>query len=91
MAGRVGSRAPMILGGLIGAVGYGLLSRLGARSTLIEMLPGFILIPAGMGLAVPSNDHGDLIKRRSWEVGHRLGGAEHGPTGRRRNWRRSVW
>jgi DHA2 family methylenomycin A resistance protein-like MFS transporter len=54
MAGRVGSRAPMILGGLIGAVGYGLLSRLGARSTLIEMLPGFILIPAGMGLAVPA-------------------------------------
>jgi MFS transporter, DHA2 family, methylenomycin A resistance protein len=54
MAGRVGSRAPMILGGLIGAVGYGLLSRLGARSTLIEMLPGFVLIPAGMGLAVPA-------------------------------------
>jgi hypothetical protein len=42
------------VGGLIGAVGYGLLSRLGARSTLIEMLPGFVLIPAGMGLAVPA-------------------------------------
>ena len=54
MAGRIGSRAPMILGGLIGAVGYGLLDRLGGRSTFIDMLPGFILIPAGMGLAVPA-------------------------------------
>jgi DHA2 family methylenomycin A resistance protein-like MFS transporter len=54
MAGRIGSRAPMILGGLIGAVGYGLLSRLGDRSTFIDMLPGFVLIPAGMGLAVPA-------------------------------------
>jgi MFS transporter, DHA2 family, methylenomycin A resistance protein len=54
MAGRIGSRAPMILGGLIGAVGYGLLDRLGGRSTFVDMLPGFILIPAGMGLAVPA-------------------------------------
>jgi MFS transporter, DHA2 family, methylenomycin A resistance protein len=54
MAGRVGSRAPMILGGLIGAAGYALLVRLGSQSTLLDMLPGFILIPAGMGLAVPA-------------------------------------
>ena len=54
MAGRTGSRAPMILGGLIGAVGYALLVRLGSRSTFFDMLPGFVLIPAGMGLAVPS-------------------------------------
>jgi MFS transporter, DHA2 family, methylenomycin A resistance protein len=54
MAGRIGSGAPMILGGLIGAAGYGLLDRLGSRSTLMDMLPGFILIPAGMGLAVPA-------------------------------------
>src|SRR5580704_687898 len=54
MAGRMGSRPPMILGGLIGAVGYGLLDRLGGRSTFIDMLPGFIFIPAGMGLAVPA-------------------------------------
>jgi MFS transporter, DHA2 family, methylenomycin A resistance protein len=54
MAGRTGPRAPMILGGLIGAVGYGLLDRLGGRSTFIDMLPAFILIPGGMGLAVPA-------------------------------------
>ena len=54
MAGRMGSRAPMILGGLIAALGYGLLHRLGGQSTFIDMLPGFVLIPAGIGLAVPA-------------------------------------
>jgi MFS transporter, DHA2 family, methylenomycin A resistance protein len=54
MAGRTGSRAPMVLGGLIGAVGYGLLYRLGSRATFIDMLPGFVLIPVGIGLAVPA-------------------------------------
>jgi MFS transporter, DHA2 family, methylenomycin A resistance protein len=54
MAGRTGSRAPMILGGLITTVGFCLLDRLGGRSTFMDMLPGFILIPAGMGLAVPA-------------------------------------
>ena len=44
----------MILGGLIGAVGYALLVQLGSRSTFFDMLPGFILVPAGMGLAVPA-------------------------------------
>jgi len=54
MAGRIGSRAPMIFGGLTGAVGYALLTRLESRSTLFDMLPGFVLIPAGIGLAVPA-------------------------------------
>jgi DHA2 family methylenomycin A resistance protein-like MFS transporter len=54
MTGRIGSRAPMILGGLIAATGYGLLDRLGGRSTFIDMLPAFVLIPAGLGLAVPA-------------------------------------
>jgi MFS transporter, DHA2 family, methylenomycin A resistance protein len=54
MAGRMGSRAPMILGGLIGALGYGLLHGLGGRSAFIDMLPGFVLVPVGMGLAVPA-------------------------------------
>jgi DHA2 family methylenomycin A resistance protein-like MFS transporter len=54
MAGRIGSRPPMILGGLIATVGYVMLDRLGGRSTFLDMLPGFILIPAGMGLAVPA-------------------------------------
>jgi DHA2 family methylenomycin A resistance protein-like MFS transporter len=54
MAGRTGSRVPMVLGGLIGAGGFCLLLRLGARATLIDMLPGFVLIPMGLGLAVPA-------------------------------------
>jgi MFS transporter, DHA2 family, methylenomycin A resistance protein len=54
MTGRTGSRTPMILGALIGVLGYGLLSRLGTRTTFMEMLPGFILIPLGIGLAVPA-------------------------------------
>jgi MFS transporter, DHA2 family, methylenomycin A resistance protein len=54
MVGRIGSRGPMILGGLIGAVGYALLARLGSRSTFFDMLPGFALIPAGIGFAVPA-------------------------------------
>ena len=54
MTSRTGSRAPMILGGLIGAIGYALLVRLGSRSTFFDMLPGFVLIPAGIGLAVPA-------------------------------------
>jgi MFS transporter, DHA2 family, methylenomycin A resistance protein len=54
MVGRTGSRPPMILGGVIGAIGYGLLPHLGGRSTFIDMLPAFVLIPAGMGLAVPA-------------------------------------
>jgi len=54
MVGRTGSRAPMILGGLIGAVGYALLIRLGSQSTFFDMLPAFALIPAGIGFAVPA-------------------------------------
>jgi DHA2 family methylenomycin A resistance protein-like MFS transporter len=53
---RLGSRIPMIVGGLIGAAGYALLSVFGVSgdSSFLEMLPGLALIPAGMGLAVPA-------------------------------------
>jgi MFS transporter, DHA2 family, methylenomycin A resistance protein len=54
MTSRTGSRSPMVLGGLIGAIGFGLLVQLGSRSNFLDMLPGFVLIPAGMGLAVPA-------------------------------------
>jgi MFS transporter, DHA2 family, methylenomycin A resistance protein len=54
MVGRTGSRPPMVLGALIGAVGYLLLHRLDGQATFIEMLPAFVLIPVGMGLAVPA-------------------------------------
>jgi DHA2 family methylenomycin A resistance protein-like MFS transporter len=51
---RFGSRLPMALGGLIGAAGYLLLVPLGSTSGFLAMLPGFLLIPAGMGLGVPA-------------------------------------
>jgi len=51
---RFGSRPPMIAGGLIGTVGFLLLSRLDGHSTYWDMLAPFLLIPGGMGLAVPA-------------------------------------
>ena len=54
LIGRYGSRFPMVIGGLIGAVGYGLLVTLGASSSFAQMLPIFLLIPFGMGLGVPA-------------------------------------
>ena len=54
LIGRFGSRFPMVIGGLIGAAGYGLLVTLGATSSFAQMLPIFLLIPFGMGLGVPA-------------------------------------
>jgi DHA2 family methylenomycin A resistance protein-like MFS transporter len=56
MQARLGSRTPMIVGGLIGAAGYALLGLFGVSNdaTFLEMLPGLALIPGGMGLAVPA-------------------------------------
>ena len=54
LAGRVGTRGPMIAGALIGAAGFALLLGLGPHTLYIRMLPGFVLIPLGMGLAVPA-------------------------------------
>jgi DHA2 family methylenomycin A resistance protein-like MFS transporter len=56
MAGRYGVRPPMIVGGLIGGVGYALLGLFGISdsASFWAMLPGLALIPAGMGLAVPA-------------------------------------
>ncbi len=51
---RFGSRPPMIAGGLIGTAGFLLLSRLDAHSGYLAMLLPFLLIPGGMGLAVPA-------------------------------------
>jgi DHA2 family methylenomycin A resistance protein-like MFS transporter len=51
---RFGSRAPMAVGGAIGAAAYLLLLPLGPHSSFLVMLPGFLLIPAGMGLGVPA-------------------------------------
>jgi DHA2 family methylenomycin A resistance protein-like MFS transporter len=54
LIGRFGSRFPMVIGGLIGAVGYVLLVTLGPKSSFAHMLPIFLLIPFGMGLGVPA-------------------------------------
>ena len=53
-AGRFGPRAPMAVGAAVGAVGYALLVGLDARSPFLAMLPGFLLIPMGMGFGVPA-------------------------------------
>jgi len=54
VAARVGSRLPMTVGALVGALGYFLLVRLDGASSYGAMLPAFMLIPAGMGFAVPA-------------------------------------
>jgi DHA2 family methylenomycin A resistance protein-like MFS transporter len=51
---RYGTRAPMIFGALVAALGYALLILVDAHTPLAAILPAFLLIPAGMGLAVPA-------------------------------------
>ena len=52
--GRFGVRVPMIVGAVIAALGYGLLHRVDAATPLSALLLPFLLIPSGMGLAVPA-------------------------------------
>jgi DHA2 family methylenomycin A resistance protein-like MFS transporter len=54
LTGRAGARTPMVVGALIGATGFSLMLRLDASSAYTSMLVAFILIPGGMGLAVPA-------------------------------------
>ncbi|MFC0401143.1 MFS transporter [Paraburkholderia rhizosphaerae] len=54
VVGRFGSRVPMFTGALIAALGYGLLQRVDAHTPLWALLVPFLLIPSGMGLAVPA-------------------------------------
>ena len=72
MAGRTGSRAPMILGGLIGAVGYGLLAQLGGRSTFTGYAAGFHPHSSRDGTRGASHDDGNIVKCRSCQLGHRI-------------------
>jgi DHA2 family methylenomycin A resistance protein-like MFS transporter len=51
---RFGYRWPMVAGAVVTAVAFGLLGRLSASSSYYEMLPPFLLIPLGMGFAVPT-------------------------------------
>ncbi|TDN63740.1 MFS transporter [Paraburkholderia sp. BL10I2N1] len=54
VVGRFGVRVPMIVGATIAALGYGLLHFIEASTPLVAMLVPFLLIPSGMGLAVPA-------------------------------------
>jgi len=54
VAHRFGPARTMAGGLLVAALGYALTSRLSADSSFWAMLPGFLLIPGGMGMAVPA-------------------------------------
>lgn len=60
LVGRFGARAVTSGGVLIAACGYALTARLGPASGVLDMLPGFALIPGGMGLAIPALTSGLL-------------------------------
>jgi len=51
---RYGTRLPMIGGALVAGLGYALLIPVDASTPLIALLAAFVLIPSGMGLAVPA-------------------------------------
>ncbi|WP_455734309.1 MFS transporter, partial [Burkholderia stabilis] len=51
---RHGPRAPMLAGALVAALGYGSLHFVGASTPLAVLLVPFLLIPSGMGFAVPA-------------------------------------
>ncbi|KAA0997581.1 MFS transporter [Paraburkholderia panacisoli] len=54
VVGRFGVRVPMILGAISAGLGYGVLHWVDATTPLIGVLVPFLLIPSGMGLAVPA-------------------------------------
>ena len=54
VVGRFGVRVPMIAGAITAGLGYGLLHFVDASTPLIGLLLPFLLIPSGMGLAVPA-------------------------------------
>ena len=51
---RFGTRKPMIVGALVDLAGFGVLALASTTPSLPLMLVGFLLIPTGMGLAVPA-------------------------------------
>jgi DHA2 family methylenomycin A resistance protein-like MFS transporter len=69
LAARFGARTVTTAGVLVAACGYALTARLGADSDLIQMLPGFALIPGGMGLAIPALTSGLLASVDRHEAG----------------------
>jgi MFS transporter, DHA2 family, methylenomycin A resistance protein len=57
MAGRLARgtnlRPLMVIGLVVGAVGYWLFHSIDADASYLQMLPGFVVIALGLGLAVP--------------------------------------
>ncbi|SDC16306.1 MFS transporter [Paraburkholderia lycopersici] len=51
---RYGTRRPMVVGALVAGAGYALLMAVEAATPLAFVLLAFLLIPSGMGLAVPA-------------------------------------
>jgi MFS transporter, DHA2 family, methylenomycin A resistance protein len=54
LGGKIGSLPLMVVGLLVAAVGYWLLRGIDATTQYIAMLPGLLIIPLGIGLAVPA-------------------------------------
>jgi DHA2 family methylenomycin A resistance protein-like MFS transporter len=54
LGGKIGARSLMVVGLLIAAVGYWLLHGLNVSTSYVAMLPGLLIIPLGIGLAVPA-------------------------------------
>jgi DHA2 family methylenomycin A resistance protein-like MFS transporter len=78
LVAKVGSRWPMVIGGILDAAGFALLFGLDAHSPYWRMLPAFALIPAGMGLGVPAMTNSVLAsvdKRWSGSAGAALNAA----------------
>ena len=53
IGGRFGLQGPMASGLVVAAAGYWLLRPLDAGTPYADLLPGLVLVPAGIGLAVP--------------------------------------
>jgi DHA2 family methylenomycin A resistance protein-like MFS transporter len=54
VASRTGPRFPMILGSAVTLAGYAMLTQFGYATPYLAMLVPFIVLPAGMGFAIPA-------------------------------------
>jgi DHA2 family methylenomycin A resistance protein-like MFS transporter len=69
VVGRYGVRVPMIAGAVTAGLGYGLLHLVDASTPLIGLLLPFLLIPSGMGLAVPAMTTAVLASAQAQRAG----------------------
>lgn len=54
LVARFGPRVPMVIGLAMAALGFRLLSEVGAATPWVAMLPGLLVLPVGIGTAVPA-------------------------------------